>query len=93
MLYTFIKPNGAMRNTQNPHIVNFEGVISFSTNTCPAPTISAINDNFKDEIISITNHLNNITEDSITTIEVNSLSEMTEKFSELINNSEPHKLS
>jgi len=92
ILYTFIKPNGAMRNTQNPHIVNFEGVISYSTSTCPAPTVSALNDNYREEIINTTKNLNKITNNAIVTIGFKSLSEFSEEFAELIQNTEPQKL-
>jgi len=91
ILYTFIKTNGAMRNTQNPHIGNFEGIISYSTSTCPAPTVSAINPDFKNEILEITNNLNKITENSLTSIEFKSLSEFSEKFAKLIKDTEPAK--
>ena len=92
ILYTFIKPNGAMRNTQNPHIVNFEGVITYSTSTCPAPTVSALNSKYKEEIEKITKNLNEIPNNSLTTIPFSSLAEFTEKFKELINTTEPDKL-
>ena len=92
VLYTFIKPTGAMRNTQNPHIVNFEGVISYSTSICPAPTISALNDNYKEEIVQITNNLNRIVDNSVETHEFVSLSEFTEKVSDLIQHTKPYKL-
>jgi len=92
ILYTIIKPNGAMRNTQNPHIVNFEGVISYSTSTCPAPTVSGLNDKYIDEIKNITSNLNTIANDSITAIEFKSLSEFTKEFSDLINDTEPNKI-
>ena len=92
VLYTFIKPTGAMRNTQNPHITNFEGMISYSTSTCPAPTISALNYSYKEEIMHITNNLNRIVDNSIETYEVISLSEFTEKIADLIQNTKPYKL-
>jgi len=92
MIYTFIKPNGAMRNTQNPHIVNFEGIITYSTSSCPAPTVSAINDLYKDEIKKTTANLNKIAADSLSTIEFKSLSEFSEKMGEIIKTTEPGKL-
>jgi len=92
ILYTFIKPNGAMRNTQNPHIVNFEGVITYSTSTCPAPLVSALNDNYKIEIEKTTQSLNTITENSLTSIVFSSLSEFTEKFTGIIQSTSPNKL-
>lgn len=92
LLYTFIKPNGAMRNTQNPHIVNFEGIITYSTSTCPAPTVSALNSKYKEEIEKITKNLNEIPNNSLKTIPFSSMAEFTEKFKELINTTEPKKL-
>ncbi len=58
ILYTFIKPKGAMRNTQNPHIVDFIGVITLSSKSIPAPTVSPINDNYLDEVNSISENIN-----------------------------------
>lgn len=92
VLYTFIKPNGAMRNTQNPHILNFEGVISTSYSVCPAPTVSSLNDAFIEEIKAIQENLNKITNNSISCIEFKSLSGFSEKMAELINNNSPFKL-
>ena len=92
LLYTFIKPNGAMRNIQNPHIVNFEGVITYSTSTYPAPTVSALNSKYKEEIEKITKYLNEISNNSLTTIPFTSLSGFTEEFKKLINTTEPKKL-
>jgi len=92
MIYTFIKPNGAMRNTQNPHIVNFEGVIAYSTSSCPAPTVSAINDSYRDEVIKTAENLNKIADDSLTTDSFTSLSEFAEKMGNLITNTTPGKL-
>jgi CRISPR-associated protein Cst2 len=91
-LYTFLKPNGAMRNTQNPHIVDFEGVVSYSTSSCPAPTVSGLKDDYCEEIIKTTNVLNEFTNNSITTKKFNSISEFAEVIRELINNSEPKKI-
>ena len=92
VLFTFIKPKGAMRNTQNPHIVNFEGIITVSTKPIPAPTISPINDYYRDEIKSISKTLNEIELDSISEIQFDTLAEFTDKFSKIINNCEGLKL-
>lgn len=91
-LFTFLKPNGAMRNTQNPHIVDFEGVVSYSTSSCPAPTVSGLKDDYCEEIIKTTNVLNEFTNNSITTKEFKSISEFTEIVKELIQNSEPKEI-
>lgn len=47
---TFIKPTGAHRNTQAPHILNFEGAICTSSNSIPAPCLSPLNSNYRDQI-------------------------------------------
>jgi len=40
--HTFVRPSGAHRNTQNPHILDFRGVVSVSSGPVPAPTISPL---------------------------------------------------
>jgi CRISPR-associated protein Cst2 len=50
MLYTFVEPNGAMRGTQNPHIVAFEGVVTVSHAVLPAPTISPLADGYRQQV-------------------------------------------
>ena len=45
ILYTFVEPNGAMRGTQNPHILGFEGALAISNQVVPAPTLSPLEDN------------------------------------------------
>ncbi|MBC7226540.1 MAG: DevR family CRISPR-associated autoregulator [Thermoflexales bacterium] len=50
VLYTFVEPNGAMRGTQNPHIVAFDGVIAVSHAVLPAPTISPLGEGYKEQV-------------------------------------------
>lgn len=50
VLYTFVEPNGAMRGTQNPHIVAFDGVLTVSYAVLPAPTISPLSENYKEQV-------------------------------------------
>lgn len=50
VLYTFVEPNGAMRGTQNPHIVAFDGVITVSHAVLPAPTISPLGEGYKEQV-------------------------------------------
>ncbi|KAB8141444.1 DevR family CRISPR-associated autoregulator [Chloroflexia bacterium SDU3-3] len=49
VLYTFIRPSGAMRSTQLPHLVDIRGVVSWSADSTPAPTFSALNPDFVDQ--------------------------------------------
>jgi CRISPR-associated protein Cst2 len=88
-LYTFLKPTGAMRNTQNPHIGDFEGVVSYSTSSCPAPTVSGLKDNYIEEIVKTSNVLNEIINDKIITKSFSSISEFAEIIKELIADTEP----
>lgn len=61
VLNTFIKPTGAHRNTQHPHILDFTGIIATSTSTLPAPVLSGLNSNYRDEIKKIAGNLNRTT--------------------------------
>jgi len=56
----FVKPTGAHRNTQHPHIVDFEGVVSLSKSTLPAPMISALNPAFVSQIEKVALGLNQL---------------------------------
>jgi CRISPR-associated protein Cst2 len=60
VLSAFVKPTGAHRNTQNPHVVDFEGVISTSTCSLPAPAVSALNPDYLNEIDKIAEALNGL---------------------------------
>lgn len=92
IIYSFVKPSGAMRNTQNPHIVDFNGMITYSTSSCPSPAISAINDDYKEEIRRTTEHLNKIVDNSLYTIEFSSVSEFAEKMHQLYSSTAPGKI-
>jgi CRISPR-associated protein Cst2 len=50
LLHTFVQLNGAMRSTQLPHLVSFEGVLSYSTKVVPAPLVSPLADTYDDQI-------------------------------------------
>lgn len=55
---TFVKPTGAHRNTQNPHVVDFQGVIAVSSSTLPAPAVSALNPDYCSETQQLAATLN-----------------------------------
>lgn len=88
ILATFLKPGGAHRNTQNPHIVNFQGCITASSTMLPAPTVSALNTDYLGEIGNICNTLNEISPNSITKWEFNSLHEFAAMIKEIMNSLE-----
>ncbi|AFD27464.1 DevR family CRISPR-associated autoregulator [Deinococcus gobiensis] len=47
---TFLHPGGAMRNTQSPHLTDFRGVVTTSSHSVPAPTVSALNPDFEEQV-------------------------------------------
>lgn len=76
LLNSFINPRGAMVSVQKPHITDFKGVVSVSYKLIPAPTISPINSDYRQEIRTITDNINRMEEEAIETCDFNSLSEL-----------------
>ncbi|PVD52174.1 DevR family CRISPR-associated autoregulator [Terrimonas sp.] len=91
LLSSFINPKGAMTSTQKPHITDFKGVVATSSKLTPAPTISAINEDYRSEIEKIAASINKIESNAIAVKEFNGLGELSEILSELIN-AEPYKI-
>jgi CRISPR-associated protein Cst2 len=58
VLHTFVAPLGAHRNTQNPHILDIGGVLSWSTSRVPAPTFSALKDGYEGQAEGVAAALN-----------------------------------
>src|SRR5207245_245129 len=67
LMSTLIKPAGAQRNTQNPHIVGSEGIICTSESYLPAPMISPLAENYREQVEGIRDTLNRIRPDSVQT--------------------------
>lgn len=63
---TLLKPTGAQRNTQNPHIVSCEGVVTLSSTSLPAPTVSPLHDNYRDQVTQAAQVLNTIKANGVT---------------------------
>jgi CRISPR-associated protein Cst2 len=94
LLYTFIQPNGAMRNTQHPHIVNFKGVIAYTSDVVPAPSISPLNTGYDEEIKKIAGHLKRLRgEEAVQVASFGSMSDFAEQITNLTLKGEPYKLS
>lgn len=91
LLSTFLNPKGAMTSTQKPHITDFKGVVSISHKLIPAPTISAINPNYLNEIKEISKNLNEIDVDSIELKNFEGLGSLSKIIAELITD-EPYKI-
>lgn len=84
VMNTFVKPTGAHRNTQNPHIVDFQGMITASSSSLPAPVVSALNQNFDSEAERIAEVLNRIQPGAITTHKFTSLSAFAETVANIL---------
>ncbi len=72
---TLLKPAGAQRNTQNPHIVACEGVVAVSSTSLPAPTVSPLHDNYRDQIERVAAVLNGIKADGIAVLPFDTLAD------------------
>jgi CRISPR-associated protein Cst2 len=91
LLSSFLNPKGAMTSSQKPHITDFKGIVSVSYKLMPAPTISAINPEYKEEIKKITDNLNSIEQDSIEIKEFDGLGALSAIIAELVRE-EPYKI-
>ncbi|MDD2345821.1 MAG: DevR family CRISPR-associated autoregulator [Bacteroidales bacterium] len=91
LLSSFLNPKGAMTSTQKPHITDFKGVVSISHKLIPAPTISAINPEYQNEIKEITKNLNEIETNSIELKCFDGLGSLSKIIADLITD-EPYKI-
>lgn len=91
LLSSFLNPKGAMTSTQKPHITDFKGVVSISHKLIPAPTISAINPEYQNEIKEITKNLNEIEANSIELKCFDGLGSLSKIIADLITD-EPYKI-
>ncbi|HMN27684.1 MAG TPA: DevR family CRISPR-associated autoregulator [Caldilineaceae bacterium] len=92
VLYTFVQPNGAMRSTQNPHIVDVCGAITFSTASAPAPLVSPLNRQFVEQMERITHSLNQLHSERIMIQRFGNLAELAEQLQQIITTCEPYAL-
>jgi CRISPR-associated protein Cst2 len=92
LCYTFLQPNGAMRSTQNPHIVALKGVIALSGGPTPAPTVSPLNDNYAAQIASIVENLKPLHNGTLELRPFEDLAGFTQIVTELAQSSTPYTL-
>jgi len=92
-LYTFIEPNGAMRGTQNPHIVDFKGVVAVSSDVIPAPTMSPINSKYRQQLRGIQEALEKVRPGAVALSEFDSLAQFSEVMADLIESTAPYTFS
>lgn len=88
-LYTFVQPKGAMRAAQLPHAVALEGVVSFSTDVVPAPTVSPLNGEYQAEIEGVASALNSLRPGAVTVRPFSTLAGFAEVMRELVETTEP----
>jgi len=93
VLYTFVEPAGAMRSTQNPHLVDFGGVITVSRDVIPAPCLSPLNNDFVTDVERVAAALNTLHPDAIQVKRFESLGEFAELMAGLIRDATPFTLS
>lgn len=93
VLYTFIEPNGAMRATQNPHIVGFRGVVASSSDVVPAPTMSPINSGYREQLQGIGQALEKVRPGAVALSAFDSLAQFSEVMTELLETTAPYTLS
>jgi CRISPR-associated protein Cst2 len=91
-LYTFIQPNGAMRAAQLPHLVAFDGIISYTTTVLPAPTVSPLNPDYPQDIERVAAALNALHADAIQWQSFNSLGAFAEIMRELTETTRPYAM-
>jgi len=91
VLYTYLQPNGAKRNTHLPHPDHFEGVITVSTKRCPAPMISPLQiESFQRQIDSLAETLNRINgEGTILTYSFEDYAQFADRLETLIQQAQP----
>lgn len=92
VLHTFIEPKGAMRGTQNPHIVEFQGVVSVTSQVMPAPALSPLNENYREEVEKVARALNDLKPEAVTVRRFDSMGQFTEVMKGLIEGTQPYKL-
>jgi CRISPR-associated protein Cst2 len=92
LLYSFLQPNGAMRNTQNPHLVAFAGVVAVSQCAVPAPTVSPLTVGYDVQIKEITQSLEPLHGGQIQLYPFGSLAEFAQVMAGLIESGEPYQL-
>jgi len=89
VLYTFVEPAGAMRSTQNPHIVDFKGVISISHDVVPAPCISPLKPDFRADVKQVAEAINSLRPNAVEVKPFTSLGEFAQLMAELTKSARP----
>ena len=92
VLYTFLQPNGAMRSAQAPHLVDFSGVLTLSSRPVPAPTVSPLKEDYREQIAHVRDALDRIAAGTVSVATFDSLGDFTDLIGELLQNTVPYEL-
>ncbi len=93
VLYTFLEPGGAMRNTQLPHIMDFTGAVTVSTRIVPAPALSPLAEGYREDLAQTAQALNQLHgENSVVVMPFESMAQFTDIMRELIQTTTPYSL-
>jgi len=92
VLCTFVEPAGAMRSSQNPHVVDFSGVVTISHDVIPAPCISPLKPDFLDDIERVVAAYNQLRPGALERKPFGSLGEFAEILVEITRTAAPFEL-
>jgi CRISPR-associated protein Cst2 len=92
-LHTFVEPNGAMRGTQNPHILGFEGVVTCSEGPVPAPVLSPLQQDYQTQLESLVETLSRVNGGTVRARTFSKPAEFAAMMEEFITDSEPYRMS
>lgn len=93
VLYTFLEPGGAMRNTQLPHATELNGAVAVSYAPVPAPTFSPLNANYLNDLHGVAQSLNGLHgEGAIGVYEFGNMTALSGILRELIETTTPYEL-
>lgn len=92
VLYTFMQPKGAMRSAQAPHLVNLEGAVSISSAPVPAPTVSPLKDDYRDQMARVVGTMERITPGATTVYQFDEMNGFAEIVAYLLESSVPYEM-
>jgi len=87
----FARPEGAMTTTRLPHVVDFEGVIVYSTKPVPVPVISPLKEDYKEEVMRIAKTIRENETEVIKVLEFKGVADFVEKIGMLLSK-EPYEI-
>jgi len=89
LLHTFVQLNGAMRSTQLPHLVGVEGVLSYTTGVLPAPLISPLQPEYREQTEQVRQALG---PDAVRVRPFNTIGDLADTMRALLGETEPYRI-